>query len=123
MPLPDRRVRLPAEGGRRQSRPPGEVSVRQAHEGRWHRPHQNEHRRQGGQDVDLAAAVTAPLSTFTLLQRSVDYAGTFPPATLPLSEAVANYAQERSGPRAWLLGRLVVCASGLDALETLLPQP
>ena len=67
--------------------------------------------------------MTAPLSTFGLLQRSVDYAGTFPPATLPLSEAVANYAQERSGPRAWLLGRLVVSASGLDALETLLPQP
>lgn len=57
-----------------------------------------------------------------LLEHIVDYAGTFPPASLPLNEAVANYARERRGPDAWLLGRLVVPAGSLDELETALPD-
>ena len=52
-----------------------------------------------------------------LLEHIIDYAGTFPPASLPLNDALANYARERRGPEAWLLGRLVVPASSLDELE------
>ena len=57
-------------------------------------------------------------STRALLQHAVDYAGTFPPAALPLGEAAANYARERRGPEAWLLGRLVVSAASLDQVES-----
>lgn len=57
-----------------------------------------------------------------LLEHSVDYAGTFPPASLPLGAALANYARERSGSEAWLLGRLVVSEGSLDQVETALPD-
>lgn len=61
----------------------------------------------------------APLRA--LLDHIVDYAGTFPPASLPLTEAVAHYAREREGREAWLLGRFVVSAGSLDAIESALP--
>lgn len=64
--------------------------------------------------------VLAPIRA--LLEHVVDYAGTFPPASLALSEAVSNYASERDGPDAWLLGRLVVKADSLNAIESLLPN-
>ncbi|HEX7898698.1 MAG TPA: hypothetical protein VF950_13115 [Planctomycetota bacterium] len=38
----------------------------------------------------------------------VDYAGLFPPATLSMADAVAEYARARSGPDRWALGRFVV---------------
>lgn len=50
-----------------------------------------------------------------LLAGLVDYAGLFPPAALPMPEAVAQYASYRAGPTAWMLGRFVVAASALDA--------
>jgi hypothetical protein len=65
--------------------------------------------------------VLAPIRA--LLEHVIDYAGTFPPANLALSEAVSNYAGERDGTEAWLLGRLVVKADNLDAIESLLPNP
>lgn len=52
-----------------------------------------------------------------LLAHIVDYAGTFPPASLPVGDAVATYARERMGADAWLLGRLVLPAHSLDAIE------
>lgn len=57
-----------------------------------------------------------------LLEHIIDYAGTFPPANLPLNEALANYARERQGPETWLLGRLVVPAASLDEVEGSLPN-
>ncbi|MGA8535489.1 MAG: hypothetical protein WB615_15380, partial [Candidatus Tumulicola sp.] len=48
--------------------------------------------------------------------RLIDYAGLFPPATLSLEEAVAEYAAERRGAAAWMLGRFIVPASRLDAI-------
>ena len=53
----------------------------------------------------------------TLLAHIVDYAGTFPPASLPVADAVTAYARERNGPDEWLLGRLVLPAQSLDAVE------
>ena len=39
-----------------------------------------------------------------LLTGVVDYAGLFPPARLPLDEAIRNYARYRQGSDAWMLG-------------------
>jgi hypothetical protein len=47
----------------------------------------------------------------TLLTGLVDYAGLFPPADLPLAQAVENYASYRRGPHAWMLGRFVLPVS------------
>ncbi|HWA41435.1 MAG TPA: hypothetical protein VG712_07495 [Gemmatimonadales bacterium] len=47
----------------------------------------------------------------TLLTGLVDYAGLFPPAELPLAQAVENYASYRRGPHAWMLGRFVLPVS------------
>jgi hypothetical protein len=48
-----------------------------------------------------------------LLERLIDYAGTFPPATLTCDAAIANYLRYRAGKYSWMLGRLVVCAAHL----------
>jgi len=52
-----------------------------------------------------------------LLAGAVDYAGLFPPAGLPMGEAVANYAEYVRGPDAWALGRFVVPIARLAELE------
>ena len=52
-----------------------------------------------------------PLRSF--LREIIDYAGLFPPASLPMAGAVANYAEYLSGPDRDLLGRFVVPASRL----------
>ena len=48
-----------------------------------------------------------------LLAGRIDYAGLFPPAGLPMVEAVANYASYRGWTDAWALGRFVVPAARL----------
>jgi hypothetical protein len=55
-----------------------------------------------------------------LLEGIVDYAGLFPPATLPLEDAVRNYSGYRSGVNAWMLGRFVTPASRLPELAAIL---
>jgi hypothetical protein len=52
-----------------------------------------------------------------LLAGLVDYAGLFPPAALPMDEAVAEYAASRRSPEAWMLGRFVVPAGRLAELS------
>jgi hypothetical protein len=42
-----------------------------------------------------------------LLANLIDYAGLFPPAALPMQQALANYARYRAGEHAWMLGRFV----------------
>lgn len=61
--------------------------------------------------TDLVPAVKA------LLTDSVDYAGTFPPASLSLDEAIRNYAAYRQQDDAWMLGRFVCPAVRLDELR------
>jgi hypothetical protein len=53
----------------------------------------------------------------TLLDGLIDYAGLFPPAALPMPEAVRNYAAYRAGPDHWALGRFVVTAERLPEFE------
>ena len=52
-----------------------------------------------------------------LLAGAVDYAGLFPPASLSMDQAVANYAVYLGGPDAWALGRFVVPVARLSELE------
>jgi hypothetical protein len=47
----------------------------------------------------------------TLLTHLIDYAGVFPPASLSMEEALANYARYRQGEHAWMLGRFIVPAA------------
>lgn len=49
-----------------------------------------------------------------ILEDAVDYAGLFPPASLDMVGAVANYASYRVSDDAWALGRFVVPVSRLD---------
>lgn len=53
----------------------------------------------------------------TLLTESIDYAGLFPPAGLDMPSAVRNYANYRTGPEAWALGRFVLPVSRLHEFE------
>lgn len=50
----------------------------------------------------------------------MDYAGLFPPASLGMPEAVAQYASYLISPDAWMLGRLVVPVSRLNELAAAL---
>jgi acetoacetyl-CoA synthetase len=58
-----------------------------------------------------------PAAASALVGRVVDYAGLFPPASLPMASAVANFAQYAQGPDRWALGRFVVMAKDLDAFR------
>src|SRR5947199_2194032 len=51
-----------------------------------------------------------------LLTRFFDHAPTFPPASLPPAEAVAEYRRARESEHAWMLGRLVWPAGGVSEL-------
>lgn len=62
----------------------------------------------------MIARASTPRALRTLLGRSIDYAGLFPPASLDLDATLAAYARYRTGPHAWLLGRLVLPAARLD---------
>ena len=49
----------------------------------------------------------------TLLTGLVDYAGLFPPAELPMAQAVEKYASYKKGAHTWMLGRFVLPVSRL----------
>ena len=51
-----------------------------------------------------------------LLHRIVDYAGLFPPARLPLDDAIHNYRHYRNEPESWMLGRFVLPVRSLADL-------
>jgi hypothetical protein len=51
------------------------------------------------------------------LTELIDYAGLFPPARLPLDQAIRNYARYRQEDDAWMLGRFIIPASRLEDLE------
>lgn len=52
-------------------------------------------------------------ATRILLTGLIDYAGLFPPAALPMPEAVINYATYCNSNYSWMLGRFVVPVSRL----------
>ncbi len=53
-----------------------------------------------------------------LLHDAIDYAGLFPPAGLDMPAAVRNYAEYRTSPDRWALGRVVVPAARLGEFES-----
>jgi len=55
-----------------------------------------------------------------LLTGIIDYAGLFPPARLPMDEAVRSYFRYRSAPESWMLGRFVCPAGRLQEIGPLL---
>jgi hypothetical protein len=57
-----------------------------------------------------------PASARALMAGAVDYAGLFPPAQLPLADALAEYRRALAGADAWMLGRFIVPAVHLSAL-------
>jgi hypothetical protein len=59
----------------------------------------------------------APTPLLCLLTNAIDYAGLFPPAALDMATAVRQYAEYRSSPDAWALGRFVVPVARLGELE------
>lgn len=69
-------------------------------------------------------AMSAPASLRALLAGSIDYAGLFPPANLPLEPALRNHASYLRDPQVWMLGAFVLpvakleessaCLSGFD---------
>ena len=61
-----------------------------------------------GAAVVSAMKHSAPHSLRLLLTGSVDYAGLFPPAALPLEAALDNYAAYSRCNDAWMLGRFVL---------------
>jgi hypothetical protein len=56
----------------------------------------------------------------SLLAELVDYAGLFPPAQLPMPDAVRAYADYRVGPHRGVLGRFVLPLARLDEFSTAL---
>ncbi len=53
----------------------------------------------------------------SFLSGMIDYAGLFPPAKLPLEEAIRNYARYRTEPESWMLGRFICPVSRLHELH------
>lgn len=56
------------------------------------------------------------------MEQLLDYAGLFPPAALPLKQAIRNYAAYRDGQDAWMLGRFVIPAAQLEELCPYMPM-
>ena len=52
-------------------------------------------------------------SVNALLNGAIDYAGLFPPASLPLPEALANFLRYNHAAEAWMLGRFICPVSRL----------
>ncbi len=58
-----------------------------------------------------------------LLEGLIDYAGLFPPASLPLAEALTNEQRYRAGTEAWMLGRFICPAARLKELPERFTSP
>ena len=52
----------------------------------------------------------------TFLLRVIDYAGLYPPASLPLEDAFANFMAYQSANEAWMLSRFIIPAKRLAEL-------
>ncbi|MGA9355341.1 MAG: hypothetical protein WBV46_16740 [Terriglobales bacterium] len=64
-------------------------------------------------------AVVAESAT-ALLSGLIDYAGLFPPASLGIAAAVANYDAYLSGEYSWMLGRFIVPVARLEEFQSAL---
>src|ERR1022692_3226148 len=67
----------------------------------------------------LSGRLSGPLPG-PLLRDLIDYAGLFPPASLAMSAAVANYDGYSRSEWNWILGRFIVPVSRLGEFEAVL---
>lgn len=63
------------------------------------------------------ASAVVPASLRAFLAGLIDYAGLFPPARLPLEDALPNFAAYRESEDAWMLGRFICPAGRLADLD------
>lgn len=63
-----------------------------------------------------------PASLRALLNQSIDYAGMFPPCSLPLEPALRNQAQYIRSDDAWMLNTFVLPVDQFDSAKQILPQ-
>lgn len=57
-----------------------------------------------------------------LLEHLIDYAGVFPPAELPLEDAITEYRAALGSPYAWMLNRFICPLTRLKDLDKALPD-
>jgi hypothetical protein len=69
-----------------------------------------------GQFLRRSASMATPDARHALLSRLIDHAPLFPPASLPLDEAVAEDRRAQESPWSFVLGRFVCPASRLAEL-------
>lgn len=58
-----------------------------------------------------------PPTLYPFQYKVIDYAGLFPPASLPLDEAITNYSKYRCEPERWMLSKFVIPSTKLKDLE------
>jgi hypothetical protein len=58
-----------------------------------------------------------------LLSHLVDYAGLFPPASLPFEYSLDNYDQYAAGEHSWMLGRFVVPVAHVEQISAAPSRP
>jgi hypothetical protein len=68
----------------------------------------------------IGSAGSAAESVVVLLRNLIDYAGLFPPASLGMAPAVANYYLYSRSEFSWMLGRFIVPAVRLGEFEDVL---
>ena len=56
-------------------------------------------------------------SLYRFLNKIIDYAGLFPPAELPLDQAVENYSEYRKSELNWMLSRFIIPAELIPELK------
>jgi hypothetical protein len=56
-------------------------------------------------------------ATRAALERLIDYAGLFPPAKLPLDDALTEYGRAMEGSASWMLSRFIIPAEKLVVLR------
>ncbi len=56
------------------------------------------------------------------MQRIIDYAGTFPPAKLPLDQAVIRFVEYANSDKSWMLGPFVIPTIDLSQAHSLLAK-
>jgi hypothetical protein len=61
-------------------------------------------------------------ATTAFFEGLIDYAGLYPPAGLPMEQALREYAESLRGPDGWILNRFVVPSARLDELGTALAR-
>jgi hypothetical protein len=68
-------------------------------------------------------AKATPTAFTAFMAGLIDYAGLFPPARLPLPEALRHYGRYRQEAGAWMLGRFIIPAAKLAEADAWLPRP